>query len=197
MCRISFAQQEQGVPNGGSLVSAGIGFSNVQFVYTQAHVLIEQPSLQRSSVQANFRPHSSVVLNGEYDLRLHRRFSLGLAYSRQSFRFDYDSCYLYDRLMAGNFSDLAVLNNFGLKTLFYPIARAHSDFYFGSRLSYNVWEIRSDTDQPYRAASTFRDGIRIQGIIGYRYFFSKHFGLYLEKTFGPPFFGQLGLNSRF
>jgi hypothetical protein len=198
MCRISFAQQDSIVlPDLRSLISAGIGFSNVQFVYTQAHVLVEQPNVNRTAINANFRPHSSVVLNAEYDLRLHKRFSVGLAWSRQSYRFDYDSCYLNDRLMAGSFSDLMVLNNFGLKTLFYPIARPYGDLYLGSRLSYTIWSIRSETGQPYRAASLFRDGIRIQGIVGYRYFFSRHFGIYLEKNFGPPFFGQLGLNSRF
>jgi hypothetical protein len=43
----------------------------------------------------------------------------------------------------------------------------------------------------------FQDGFRMQGIIGYRLFFSKHFGMTFETALGPPFFGQIGLNTRF
>lgn len=149
---------------------------------------------------------SSPVFNGLFDYGLNEYFSIGAGISYQSIKVNYD---LYSSTNSAgvrvtqNFYDKYNRTNIGLRLLYHTFYNDYEedvDIYGGTRLSYTFWDVLPGTPSGFaeRDISTLGSNsrLKVQAIVGGRYFITDNLGLNGEIAVGPTYFVNLGLSYR-
>ena len=117
-----------------SVITAGAGWSLVGALFGAFNTAVGDTN------NANLK--QTPVLIGSYDYSLSPKFSIGVAYSYQSFSFNYTN-YYYTNSAGGSgyatWKDKLTRMNFGIRPLFHFGNSDELDPYFGLRISYTQW----------------------------------------------------------
>ncbi|MEO6883355.1 MAG: outer membrane beta-barrel protein [Bacteroidia bacterium] len=178
---------------GQSVVTVGAGQSLVGSLFTIA------------SSNGNSNLSSTPAILAMYDYGISDKFSLGGAFSYQSFSSSYtNSSYTYTNsngqtVYESSWSDKITRMNYAVRALFHFGENKDFDPYFGVRLGFTNWSASTtNTDPNY---NNYGVGIKTlfapQVLFGVRYFFTPLIGVNAEAAIGSPYFIAGGVNFRF
>lgn len=133
-----------------------------------------------------------------YDYGIAESFSIGAAFSYQSWTFGYNEYTKDSVTYKGDFKDRASRINFGIRPLFHFGSNENLDTYVGARLSFTQWSYISDSQNDKSESDIFgANPIKFQALFGMRYFANDFIGFNMEFAVGPTYFAMFGLNLRF
>ncbi len=189
----AMAQKEKGQ----SVVTVGAGASLVGILFKA----ITTP-VNSSGGSAKFS--STPAILAMYDFGVTDRFSIGAAFSYQSFTGTFTD-WAYDNSLGGvsvaTFKDRVTRLNYAVRPLFHLGNNDDMDMYIGPRIGMTQWTFSSNNPDPYYDSGDFYDGftsrIRVQVLYGIRYFFNEHIGLNGEIAIGTPYYMMGGINFKF
>lgn len=188
------AQNEKGK----SVVTVGAGSSLASLVFAFLKTVNNQTG------SFGYTLTSTPVIIGAYDYAIADKFSLGAAFSYQTFAIGYtDYTYTNNQgnSMVGSFTDRLTRINVGLRPLVHFGDDEHLDNYFGARISYTSWSYSTNNPDPYYAIdgtySSAVKPIKVQVLYGIRYFFNDLIGINGEIAIGPSYYIMGGLNFKF
>ena len=178
-----------------SVINAGAGWSLVGALFG----FVNNSVPDSSSVDLKQTP----VIIGAYDYFVSPKFSIGAAYSFQSFTFSYAN-YPYTgaggATYYGTFKDVVKRQNFAIRPLFHFGNSDDMDPYFGLRLGYTQWSYSTTNPDPlYDNSGTTSIGssVKVQVLFGARYWITDFLGFNTEVAIGSPYFLMVGANFRF
>jgi len=189
----AFAQKGADAPP--SVITAGAGWSLVGALFSTLGSGIPDSS--------DFSYHQTPVILGSYDYYFSSKFSIGAAYSFQSFTTEYTN-YGYTGTAGaqyyGTWKNTLKRQNFAIRPLFHFGSGEEIDPYFGLRLGYTQWS--STTTNPDPAYDSFESisigtPIKVQVLFGARYWVADFLGINAEVAIGSPYFAMMGVNFRF
>ena len=190
----SKAQNQQGK----SVVTVGAGSSLASLLFAFLKTVNNQ------SAGYAYTLTSTPVIIGAYDYAVADKFSIGAAFSYQTFAVGYTQ-YTYTNsqniAITGDFTDRLTRINVGLRPLVHFGDDEHLDNYFGARISYTNWSYSTTNPDPYydftgNYSSTVKP-IKVQVLYGIRYFFTDLIGINGEIAIGPSYYIMGGLNFKF
>lgn len=191
----NYAQNKSGT----SVVTLGAGTSMVGLIFKAFQNSIN--SLPQSSVELKSTP----ALLATYDYALADKFSLGVAFSYQSFSAQING-YEYINSMGDTISNASFKNtttriNYAIRPLFHMGSSEDMDVYMGARIGFTKWNTKTDNLDPYYDPAADWDfltnRVRTQVLFGLRYFFSDYIGVNGEIAIGTPYYMMAGLNFKF
>jgi len=134
---------------------------------------------------------SSPVINVMVDYGMIDMISLGVAFSNQQYRIEFDDS-------SGDFVDKIRCLNFGLRPLLHFYNSDNLDLYGGFRISYTRWSATStntvagyDPLEPYSLSS-----VGFQPLGGVSYYFTDWAGLNMEVGLGGVYIFAVGARLR-
>jgi len=182
---------------GQSVVTLGVGESLVGSIFSVASSSTSGGSYSIS--------HSPAIL-GMYDYGLSDRFSIGAAFSYQSFSTAYTNYSYYNSTTGGayygSWTDKITRINYAVRALFHFGDNENFDPYFGLRLGFTNWSASTTNPDPNYATDngfgvTIKGAIAPQVVFGVRYFFTPLIGVNLEAAIGSPYYASAGVNFKF
>lgn len=188
-----YAQNEQGK----SVVTAGAGYSLVGALFKS----VDNAIGSNGTVDLKSTP----VICGMYDYALADHFSIGAAFSYQSFTAVYTNAEYTNSqgfTVTGSWKDRVTRMNYAIRPLFHFGDNESFDHYAGVRLGFTNWGFTSDNPDPYYNTtdfypSGFKNRLRVQTLYGMRYFFTDNIGVNLELAIGSPYYMMGGVNFKF
>lgn len=189
-----FATEGKAQLKGQSVAGFHIGQS-----LTGALVRSAEDVLATGSVDIGGTP----ALQLAYDYGLTDWFSLGAAFSFQTFGFDYTGYEFVNSdnmLVTEDFTARTSRMTAALRPLFhYGNKGGKLDLYSGLRLQYVFWSGSNDSSDPTFEVADFTGGRPGVGIIpfGLRYFFTDNIGAGVELMWGAPYLASINVNARF
>lgn len=189
----SFSQTEKGQV----VLTGGAGTSLVGLLFNA----ITNPA---NKVQGEVEFKSTPALLGMIDYGIAKRFSLGFAFSYQSFSGTYSN-YSYTNSngirVIGTFKDKLTRMNYAIRPLFHLGNNEELDLYIGPRIGFTKWDYTTNNADPYYNGDydggAFSDRVRVQVLFGVRYFFNEHIGINGELAIGTPYYMMGGINFKF
>ena len=190
-------QAQKGGDAPPSVITAGVGWSLVGALFG----VLNNSVPDSSSVDLRQTP----VIIGSYDYYISPKFSIGAAYSYQSFTFEYSKYPVTNSLGVtyyATYKDVLKRMNFAVRPLFHFGSSDEIDPYFGLRLGYTQWSSTTTNPDPYYNSLDFTTGsvgspIKVQVLFGTRYWVADFLGLNAEVAIGSPYLAMLGANFRF
>lgn len=199
LCLSLFKSQNTFAQKGGdappSVITAGVGWSLVGALFSTLS------NNTNDSSQFDFR--QTPVIIGSFDYHVSPKFSIGAAYSYQSFTSEYTN-YQYTGTGGGTYygtwKNVLKRQNFAIRPLFHFGNSDEIDPYFGLRLGYTQWSsTTTNFDPAYDSFESISIGspIKVQVLFGSRYWVADFLGFNAEVAIGSPYFAMLGANFRF
>lgn len=181
-----------------AVVTGGAGFSLVGLLFSAFQ------SASNSIPGSEFSLTHTPVLAGNFDYVFNGKFSLGAAYTYQSFNGSYTN-YQYTSNgveVYGTWKDKVIRSNYALRPIFHFGKGEDLDPYLGCRLGFTQWAFRSSNPDPYYSTgdfygSRFSPGVKFQGFFGVRYYFTDFLGFNAELAVGPTYYSLFGLSAKF
>ena len=189
----TFAQRGSDAP--ASVITAGAGWSLVGALFGAANQAVGDTN--------GYDLKQTPVLIADYDYNLSPKFSIGVAYSYQSFSTNYTNYYTTNSAGASyyaTYKNKLTRMNFGIRPLFHFGNSDELDPYFGLRISYTQWSYNTTNPDPlYDASGTIKLGstVHVQVLFGSRYYITDNIGVCAEVGIGTPYLAMVGLNFRF
>lgn len=195
---------------GEIVVTGGAGFSA-----SGLYVRVISSALEMAA-GSKFNVTNTPALLGSIDYGITKNFSVGGAYSYQSFTFNFQEVpyvTVQGRDTIGTWKDKLMRSNAGIRLLFHTSAGGPEgdgpegtgfDMYGGMRIGYLVWNYKSYNTDPDYPLNTFYDQVKafrkrptFQLVGGARYFFTENIGINAEVALGAPYFAMAGVNFKF
>jgi hypothetical protein len=182
---------------GQTVVSGGVGFSVVGLLFTVAREAVNSSS----EVQLSKTP----VIWGAADYAVGKWISLGACYTHQSISMKYESYKTIDVRTGnvvevyGDFNDRLTRYSIGIRPLLHILHEKRWDLYMGARFSYVSWSYRGDRIADFKSSisKSFGSPVKLQAVVGTRYFFIPNLGVSAEFAAGPTYFLSFGITARF
>ena len=137
-----------------------------------------------------------IGINGMIDFGVSEKFSLGLAYTRQTWNAQYEN-YVFEGNVIPSFDATLSRTNYAFRTLFHFGEREKFDWYWGVRTGLSYWKINSNSNDPDYKVLLNRVTFSPQALFGTRYYISENFGIGSEIGIGSPYVLSLNLNGKF
>ena len=132
----------------------------------------------------------SPVINGMVDYGIGDKFSLGLAFSYESFKWTETGLFT-----TSVYTVKATCMNIGVRPLFHFGNSDDLDWYFGGRVGITNWTV-SDNDPTYESTFDVPGIVGVMPLIGASWYPIENLGLNMEFGFGT-YLAAIGAKARF
>lgn len=191
---ISQTERMQFVASGG--IGASLGMTSLK---TGLNIGLKEIGLEKAT--------GSLIINGNLDVGITEKFSLGFAYTTNQFnwRDDFyrpgpnDTLDITPDSIVANAAVKIKRQNFAIRGLYhFALGEKHHDLYLGGRVGFTLWQtsIAGDVQGTPLSGFSFPASLpSIQVLVGYRHYVTSFMAINGELGVGSaPYFAGIGLS---